>query len=314
MQVITNLLKKGIISIVILAVALGVFLIAGVNKGYDYTGGTTIAVDIRSTSENDARTKVNDVLKTYNIATTSFSIGMDNTGDKIITIKYQNKDEAVNENVKKDLYSAFGYSSTDELEKTYVSLTQNLEPAYTSKILLTTMIAILTLLVACAIYIGFRYGIASAVLIIVAGIIDAVTMLALLIITRIPFGVEIGYTLFAVTALSLIFNTFSLHALRNNALDINNKKLSNKEIASLTFKTTNKQAVLFGLVIVAIFVAFGLFTVGSGASFACFGIVLGMIGVYISSQFITPNLWALTFVRKYREEKINKPKFDEGQV
>lgn len=306
MEIITNLLKKGIITIFVLVVGIGMCLLCGFNKSFDFTGGTVISIDITTISEDSAKLKANNVLEEYEIKATSMSVGENSSGHDILVIKYQQSQDAVNEQVLEDLYAAFEYDKTIPLEESYIKLTQNLSSAYSSSVVLNALIATLTLLVAVGVYLGLRYGLGSAITAIVAGILDVATMLSLVLIFRVFVGVELGYSILAIVGLSLIFNTITLSNLRKNALDENMKKLTNQEIADLTIKQNLKTMLLLAGIVCAIFVAFSLLTINSGASTASLSLALGMLGVLVSSIFITPTIWSFGNIARSKKPKVKK--------
>ena len=81
----TNYLKKGFASIIVLTLALVMFVAFGLNKGFDFTGGTIVTVNAKEYSQTVATEKINTAFSgQQNLKISSMSVGTTND-EKVIT-------------------------------------------------------------------------------------------------------------------------------------------------------------------------------------------------------------------------------------
>ena len=284
----TNYLKKGIASILVLALALVMFVAFGLNKGFDFTGGTIVTVSAKDYTEAEARTNINTAFSgQQNLKITSMSIGTAND-EQVFTIKYQvwGDVDAVNLAVENALFDAFEYSQTDPVQQNFITMTEKVQPAYNNTVITYALLGIMVALLAVAFYIWLRLGLGSAVVLVASVVIDV-------------------YALSAIAGISAIFNALMLNKLRANSFVEENKKKSNAEIAEITANQTFKNSVIFLGGLAVMLLVFAIIAFGPAGS-AVLMVALSLASVLVTTQFIAPNLWQMAYVKKVRTKRTEK--------
>ena len=191
----TNYLKKGIASLLVLALALVMFVAFGVNKSFDFSGGTIVSVNAKEYTQSQAVQKINTVFSEQsNLKIASMSVGTSND-EKVITIKYQvwGDVDATNLAVENGLFAAFGYDKQNAVEQNFITMTTNVQPAYNNAVLTYALLGALVALVAVAFYMWLRHGLSTAITLIASVVIDVLVALAIMVIFRIEMSANIGY-------------------------------------------------------------------------------------------------------------------------
>lgn len=303
----TNYLKKGFISLFVLILGIVMLFAFGFNRGFDFTGGTIITVNATDYSESEAVQKVNNTLSDYNnIKVCDISVGtLDD--EKIITIKYQitTAVETTNNAIFDDLYTQFGYDKTNIVEQKYISIITETAGTYNANVFVNAFLAVLVAVVACAIYIFARYGLTSAFAVIASAILDTATMLSIVLIFRLEISASIGYAIIATAVLSVIFNLFTINRLDSNSREEKYKKLKNAEIADITSREQIKQTLTFATSTIICLLILAIIAT-AGTSSAMIAVAFAVLAIVVSSLYITPNLWALAYVRRVRAKIIKK--------
>lgn len=303
----TNYLKKGIASILVLALALVMFVAFGLNKGFDFTGGTIVTVSAKDHTEAEARTNINTAFSgQQNLKITSMSVGTAND-EQVFTIKYQvwGDVDAVNLAVENALFDAFEYSQTDPVQQNFITMTEKVQPAYNNTVITYALLGIMVALLAVAFYIWLRLGLGSAVVLVASVVIDVLLALAIMVIFRIEMSANIGYALSAIAGISAIFNALMLNKLRANSFVEENKKKSNAEIAEITANQTFKNSVIFLGGLAVMLLVFAIIAFGPAGS-AVLMVALSLASVFVTTQFIAPNLWQMAYVKKVRTKRTEK--------
>lgn len=311
----TNYLKKGIASLLVLALALVMFVAFGVNKSFDFSGGTIVSVNAKEYTQSQAVEKINTVFSEQsNLKIASMSVGTSND-EKVITIKYQvwGDVDATNLAVENGLFDAFGYDKQDAVEQNFITMTTNVQPAYNNAVLTYALLGALVALLAVAFYMWLRHGLSTAITLIASVVIDVLVALAIMVIFRIEMSANIGYALTAVAGISVIFNVLMLYKLRANSLLEENKKKSNAEVVEITAQQSFKHSVIFLGGLAVMLLVFAIIAFGPAGS-AVLMVALSLASVFVTTQFICPNLWQMAYVRKVRAKRTEKAIEIESEV
>lgn len=303
----TNFMKKGFISLIVLVLGIVMLFAFGFNKGFDFTGGTIITVNATTYSESVAVQKVRNTLADYNnVKVCDISVGtLDD--DKIITIKYQitTAVQTTNDAVFDDLYTQFSYDQTNIVEQNYISMTTETAGAYNTSVFVNAFLGVLVAVVACAIYIFARYGLTSAFVVMASAILDVAMMLSIVLIFRLEISSSIGYAILGTSLVSIIFNFFMINRLDNNVKDEKYKKHTNAQVADISSREQVKQTLLFGTSTIVCLLILAIITT-AGTSSAIIALAFAVLASIVSSLYITPSLWSIAYVRKSRAKVIKK--------
>ena len=311
----TNYLKKGFAAIIMLALALVMFVALGLNKGFDFTGGTIVTVNAKEYTQAVASEKINSAFPgQQNLKISSMSVGTTND-EKVFTIKYQvwGEVDKVNIAVEEALFEQFGYDKQDAVQQNFITMTTNVQPAYNNSVLTYALLGVVVALLALAFYMWLRHGLATAITLVASVALDVLMALAIMVIFRIEMSANIGYAISAVAGVSAIFNTLMLYRLRANALLEENKKKSNAEVAEITANQSFKNSVIFLGAFAVMLLVFAIIAFGSAGS-AVLMVALSLASVFVTTQFVCPNLWQMVFVRKVRQKRTEKAIEIESEV
>ena len=311
----TNYLKKGFAAIIMLALALVMFVAFGLNKGFDFTGGTIVTVNAKEYTQAVASEKINSAFSSQqNLKISSMSVGTTND-EKVFTIKYQvwGEVDKVNIAVEEALFEQFGYDKQDAVQQNFITMTTNVQPAYNNSVLTYALLGVVVALLALAFYMWLRHGLATAITLVASVALDVLMALAIMVIFRIEMSANIGYAISAVAGVSAIFNTLMLYKLRANAFLEENKKKSNAEVAEITANQSFKNSVIFLGAFAVMLLVFAIIAFGSAGS-AVLMVALSLVSVFITTQFVCPNLWQMVFVRKVRQKRTEKAIEIESEV
>lgn len=298
----TKFLKASLLTFLILALGLVFYLTVDFNKSFDFTGGTVVSVNIKDTETSEAVDKINQALKDNNLNASSLIKGENENGICFI-VKYQifENIDTVNENFKNDLFQSFGYDITDALEESYIIMQTNTSPEFGAEIFFKAFLAILTGLVAVALYMFARHNWTSGFTMIAVGILDLALMLALTLIARLPIN---GYFIIAIlgtVCFSIYASFMQLNAFNINAKDEKLIKLSNDDITELSIKEQTKKIMHIVFALTASMIILGIWMEGIG--FTLLSLILGLYASVFSTKFITPKLWSFAFHRKFKKQK-----------
>lgn len=311
----TSYLKKGFASIILITLALVMFVAFGLNKSFDFTGGTIVTVNAKEYTQAVATEKINTAFSEQtNLSIKSLSVGTTND-EKVFTIKYQVWGDVDNVNlaVENALFEQFGYDKQDAVQQNFITMTTNIQPAYNNSVLTYALLGVVVALLALAFYMWLRHGLATAITLVASVALDVIMALAIMVIFRIEMSANIGYAISAVAGISAIFNTLMLCRLRANAFMEENKKKSNAEVATFTANQSFKNSVIYLGGFAVMLLAFAIIAFGATGS-AVLLIALSTASVFITTQFICPNLWQMVFVRKVRQKRTEKAIEIESEV
>lgn len=311
---ITKFFKTGITNIIVLAIAVLLLLTIGFNMGPDFKGGSVISVNCQSYTQLEAENKIRKVVQKYDNATIYSVQYGELYGDDMVTVKIKFTENAdkTTEEIVEALYSnsAFGYDKDDIVESKFITATANVGGAFTNVVLTEALLASLVSLLAISIYMIFRQGFANAVSLIAGVILDLAMFMSVLAICRFEITAYVGIATLVVTLVSAILHLVMLTNLSKNAYDEDNRKLNNKDVATLTFENAKKSIFVLASVLAVAFLLIAVVT-PAGISGMMFAVVLTIALALITALFITPSLWAIAFARKRKQPKKTQIEVEE---
>lgn len=311
---ITKFFKTGITTIIILAISVLLLLAVGFNTGADFKGGSIISVNCQNYTQIEAENKIRKVVQKYDNATIYSVQYGEMYGDDIVTVKIKFTEDAkdTTDKIVENLYSAtaFDYDKNDVAESTYITVTNNVDGPFSNIVLTQALLASLVSLIAIAVYMIFRHGLANALSMVAGVMLDIAMLMSVILICRFEVTAYVGVAVFAITLISAILHLVMLTHLSKTAYDEDNRKLTNREVANLTYNNNkNSIFVLAGILAVA-FLLVAIVT-PAGISGMMFAVVLAIALGLITTLYITPYLWALAFVRKQKQPKKKQIEIEE---
>ena len=282
-----------ITSLVIILVGVGFVLFKGFNFGVDFTGGTNI--NLTSESNIDF-TKVNEIVKDYDVRDYDYYIGSKNEGYiKLNSIL----DEETEIQIKKELNELGISTSVSEISNLVTkSLTKN-----AIKALCYSLVAII-------IYVAIRFNLNYAITGILMLIHDVLIILALFAIFNISVDFIIVAALLTIIGYSINDTIVVFDRIRDNRRKLyhNRKKLTKEELNKLV-NTSSVQTVSRNIWT-------SITTIVSVVTLICVGlndiitfntaILIGLLAGTISSLLIGPRIWMIL-----EKRSIDKPEEDD---
>lgn len=301
-----------IIPAILLAIALFIFAIWGVNRGYDYKESYTYNIHFNtSVSSKDFQTYKDVIVNTFkNESDGDFVVKLSKVNDDISSAckvnVYNNTkldNEAFEEKIN-DINEVVETKLNQLSESRTVRITEvNFQQASTyGKTLLNSSIAVLILLVIAFVYYFFRFGLKIAFASLIIAPYVFINMLSLMVIFRIPFTANFMLpSLFAVIVGYLLF-TLLFDNIRQN-LENKDNNMTNDDLVYGSIK--NNSTTLMSLIsIISLILVLLTFVLNVGVLFLCITLILGIVIAIYSGIILPGTLWAMI----YNKEKDNRLK------
>ena len=303
-----------LIVILVGGVLFGVF---GLNRGFDFVGGTQLVVEFPYESTDsetftdagwrECYNKVNEILNKNGVSANSFQEqGKYSYKSFVVTVKTKNENTIYN--IRLDLNKEFNNSSVfaelvangEEfkiLEDENVAMhditkkTSTIDGLISPTAVITTVSALLFALIVCLVYALFRVKVAGGLTIVLSGVLSVLLTIAFVAITRIEintyFFVCLGLVQFAALMTTVDFLLCAKQKLKDPLLtDKTNEELANKVVHENFVKTI----LTYACCAVAC-VVLGLFGVLSVLKLCLVGFV-GLVVSLAVNLFVVPAFFA----------------------
>ena len=293
----------------IIVLALVLALCFNFNLGLDFRGGTvaTVVVDEDlsiSENYNKAKQTLDEVLAQNDINGLVYQKETTNHYGDAIVVRFERVDDDVRDMLRNDLIKAFhSQTAEDDLEK-FIQV-DNFEANVDPAIMTSTLLAVLVAIVCSMIYVWIRHGTTAGFLSLFICLFDLVISTSLVVIVRAVVEMSSIIALGFVMLYSLLNTLLFVSDANANLKQEKFAKSSIQEVANVT----TKKGIILKLSIALILLMFVLligvvpaYQVRS-LSLPC---LIGVIEVFLSSLFITPGLWSLTYIKR----KTKTPKQD----
>lgn len=327
-----SLFKPCLIAILVVVFLGGlIFGIFGLNRGFDFTGGTQLIVDFpydktiqTESGLQEASNKVSNILKENGVKINSFQV-QGEYSEKCFVITFKTTDKDTVYDIRLALNDEFNSSITytqlaedakykildDESLNIYdiTRRTSTIDGFVLPNTILVTVATLLFALIVCMVYALFRLKVAGALSIVFSGALSVLLTIAFVALTRIEvntyFFVALGLIEF-VSLYSTVDLMFNLKQKLKDPLltDKTNEQLANMAVKENLTKNTIVYAgaasvsVIIGIVGVLNVLKLGLVT------------FIGLAVAFALNLFVVPALWA--FLNKKRS--LIKPTITPSQV
>ncbi len=303
-----NFLYHLIAPLVIIVLGLILGLSINFNLGLDFKGGTVATVVVSediSVSENykNVKTKIDNVLNKNDVDGLIYQKVETSYYGNAVTVKFNRVSDELKETLRNDLIESFYSTIEDENELQIFVKVDNFDANVPSGVILSTALAILVMIIAVFIYIASRFGISAGFVSGMICILDLITLVGLIAITRIQLDISI-MSAFVLTAMySLICSAILFSKVNENFKKEIYAKYTNAQIVNISVKdvlVVNTSLAIF-LLLIAFFMGIVPTTIVRNTSLP---VMLGVLISYYSSMFITPGLWSRTYIKRRRKEKV----------
>lgn len=285
----------------IIVLALVLTLCFNINLGLDFRGGTvaTVIVDEDlsiSENYNKAKTTLDEVLSQNNVHGLVYQKETTNYYGDAIVVRFARVDADVIDSLRNDLIQAFhSQTAQDDLEK-FVQV-DNFEANVDPAVLTSTALAVLVAIICSMIYIWIRHGTTAGFLSLFISILDIVITISLVFALRIPIEMSSIIALAFVAVYSIINTYLFVNDANSNVKQEKYAKSSIQEIANITTRYGIIKKLSIALIMILFVLLIGVIPAYQvrSLSLPC---LIGVIEVFLSSLFITPGLWSLTYIKR----------------
>lgn len=311
-------------AVLILAIVLGAVL--GFNKGFDFNGGILVSVvadtaDFSETTEyNEFKNNVDEILLDNGVNGSVYLREKEGTAYKdvlVVKIEYTGTSEEkaeLSKEIEKDLIQKFyAETSANEIELRHLVSVSSFGASSNLWTVLSAILASIITVLAICVYIFFRSGLNTAVLALISGVVANMLTFALALITRVQIS-TFSLAIIPFVGILSALATFMFAKKAEKIVKSTDKfeRKSNFVLANETVKSN-----LFGKLLVAITgcliaLVLGLLNITNPVIY--FGLLTfeAVVAITYTSLFIIPAIFGLTFVRKFKKEKVKKQKADDN--
>lgn len=267
-----------VISVVAMAISLGLFVIRGLNYGVDFKGGSMI--EVQSTSGPADISALRDSLGKLDLGGLQIQ-QFGSPTDVLIRIEEQPGGEEAQQAALKKVVDALG----DKYQQRRVEV---VGPAVSSELRLTGILAVAAGLLAITVYVWFRFEWQFAVGVIVSLVHDVLVTVGLFSLFQFEFDLSIVAALLTILGYSVNDSVVVSDRIRENLRKY--KRMELNELLNLSINETLSRTILTGVTAIVVLVSLYLFggEVIRNFNFAMlFGVV---IGTYSSIFIAAPML------------------------
>lgn len=301
-----SLSKYFLITIGLLLIA-GIVLIStiGFNLGFEFAGGTIIEVvyDIDADGTIYSEKQVKDIIDVaiidYALNVSSIQKEKSSFGDRVVyklTSETELKEEFT-ERISDDLYAMLGaYDKEDIVQSQYVKVFN--VKGVANKNITSASIAISAAIALVFVGILIRYGLIQAISASLILILNVLTVIAFVSMSRVPLNIAFVSSIFITFFLTLIGVLIVFDKVRSNEKNVDYKKFTKKEHVNLAIKESFILLVLllgFSLVAMIFTTGLGILSIRSFGIPALFGCILAVMSVVLGLPLLYTKI---TFKRK----------------
>lgn len=298
----SKLIYRIIAPLVLIITGIVLCFTVGFNKGLDLTGYNLVEVNVGTNKIEDAYKNIKDVLDGKDLKIRDVTLEQDDYGD-VIAVKFTSSlsDTTSLENqIKDELIAKFGYDQSSIIEQTYIKVSGHIEGLNIWPGIAEVGLAIVIALVAVFVYNLLRFNLPNAMSIVLSVILDILTMISIVLITRLPINSTFGIAIAGTAIFSILLNTIFYDKLVYNSKEEKYLTCSNEEVIKVThvsFKNTLITLVMGAIFATAVFAYYNIVTT------VCLSI--GFLTTLYTSQMLVPYLWAFAYKRKFKQKKVN---------
>lgn len=292
-----------IIPAILLALALLVFAIWGVNRGYDYKESYTYNIHFNtSVSSKDFKTYKNIIVDTFNNeADNEFVVKVSRVNDDISSACkvniYNNSDlndeaflekiNTINEVVETKL------NQLSETRTVRLTEAQFQQPATYGKTLLNGSLAMLILMIVAFVYYFIRFDLKIALSSLIIAPYTLINILSIMVLFRIPFTASFMLPSLFSAIIGYLMFTLLFDNIRQNLVNKDNN-MTNDDLVYSSIK--NNSTTLIALIsTISLILVLLTFVLNIGILFLCITLLLSIVVAIYSAIILPSTLWAMIY-------------------
>lgn len=316
-----------IVSLILVVLSAVIFGVFGFNKGFDFTGGTQLVVDVSSYNENEPEgltqeenkiaQEISNILKSNGVKINSLQVQGEYTYKSLVITFKDVGTEKLN-SIRMEINNKYNKSTSfSELNDAY-DITRNtthIDGLLTSNIVLTTISTLLFALIICMIYALFRVKVTGALSIVLSGVMSVVLTACFVVLTRIEINTYFFVALAVVEFFSVFLTVDTLFKIKDKLKDPIYSDKNNHEIAQVVLKENLTKNVIVAVSSLVLTLIIGLVSVLNILKLSLV-VIVGIIVGFVVNMFVVPVFWAN--VTKNRElvtpKKVGKNVYIEKEI
>jgi len=275
------------ISIAIAIIGIGLGFTKGYNMGIDFTGGTTIDINLHKYVENN---ELLDIIKTYDTTASVDYLG--EAKDKIQIKTTEKMEESKRLEVFSKYKEKYSLKDTDLLQSGYIG--PSIGKEIQSKAVVSVIIASIFMLI----YISFRFKFTFGISAIIALLHDVLIVIAIYAIFRVPVNSPFVAAILTVVGYSINDTIVVFDRIRENAKM--HPKMDRMTLADISIRQTVTRSINTSVTTLLSILMLYILGVDSIKEFT-FPLLVGILSGTYSSIFIASPLWVL--FEKIKEDK-----------
>ncbi|SKC45170.1 SecD/SecF fusion protein [[Eubacterium] yurii] len=275
------------ISIAIAVIGIGLGFTKGYNMGIDFTGGTTIDINLHKYVENN---ELLDIIKAYDTTASVDYLG--ESKDKIQIKTTEKMEESKRLEVFSKYKEKYGLKDTDLLQSGYIG--PSIGKEIQSKAVVSVIIASIFMLI----YISFRFKFTFGISAIMALVHDVLIVIAIYAIFRVPVNSPFVAAILTVVGYSINDTIVVFDRIRENAKL--HPKMDKMTLADVSIRQTVTRSINTSVTTLLSILMLYILGVDSIKEFT-FPLLVGILSGTYSSIFIASPLWVL--FEKIKEDK-----------
>lgn len=275
------------ISIAIAVIGIGLGFTKGYNMGIDFTGGTTIDINLHKYVENN---ELLDIIKAYDTTASVDYLG--ESKDKIQIKTTEKMEESKRLEVFSKYKEKYGLKDTDLLQSGYIG--PSIGKEIQSKAVVSVIIASIFMLI----YISFRFKFTFGISAIIALVHDVLIVIAIYAIFRVPVNSPFVAAILTVVGYSINDTIVVFDRIRENAKL--HPKMDKMTLADVSIRQTVTRSINTSFTTLLSILMLYILGVDSIKEFT-FPLLVGILSGTYSSIFIASPLWVL--FEKIKEDK-----------
>ncbi|MFW6029425.1 MAG: protein translocase subunit SecF [Halanaerobiales bacterium] len=310
--------KKVILgSATILFIGLILFFAIGFNLGIDFTGGTTLKVQLGSDLENDeyyrqSTDEIEQILEDDYGLSLSVVQKEGEGSESSIMLRYQDLQDATKpemESITSDLRDSL--SSHFDIDLENVSEAERIGATASASLLLNALLAVLFATILMLIYIMIRFELVSGLGAILALIHDVGIMLSLVLVFQLEVTSAFVAALITIIGYSINDTIVVFDRVRENRNKNKYELKTNTEVANISIRETLVRTLNTSFTTLFTISVLAILTVPAIRQFAI-PIIFGLIAGTLSSVFVATPFWA--YINDYtRPRKKNADPFEDAR-
>ncbi len=274
------------VSIALILAGIVLFFTMGLNLGVDFSGGSMIYAEI-----GEGKFNVDDIRDIVNDHTNNFTVSLSGDNDEGVDIRLGDSKDAteIQDKIIAALEEKYELAS-DKFDVEYVG------PAIGRDLLVNACWALLVAFVLMMLYIWLRFELMAGVVALIGIFHDVAIMFVFTILFQIQINTPFIAALLTIVGYSINNTIIIFDRIRSNR-KMYGDKLELPEIVNNSIKETLRRSINTTVTTLIALVALYIFGVESIRTFTL-PIIIGVLGGFYSSVFVSGPLWYLLFKGK----------------